>query len=393
LLLLAAYYVTLPIVPGILMGMQLGYVPDCFVPSALPFLLWQGGREQTRKIGLSMFADRDKYKTITLSEEQKRMYFEDGTLMLRNVFPPDLLVQLRKHLYDDVGGLQIWPWSINGYLDIDELLDFYLFSNLGDIASQLAGEEVTLWSDFRYFRAPGQRITGDHYDGGECEGEAGMLPPSHMNTSRVRFWITLDDHVPGPSMLQTSTLRKYMTDEQRSEFESGHGGVKLFLDLLEKHGETMKEEPFAPQDIRLGDVVLHSPCLWHRSPLTNGTRVVGFLAPTYQPESSRFYVAPFASPEKARRNCAAGLQPGDSMAGNNCFMPAGMASEGMRGTSRTIRFGSQEKPGSRFYWFMGHNQRTMSTVSNWDDKAPWPIVSLLAYMWTVGIYMTAPDYF
>mmetsp|Transcript_55224 Transcript_55224/g.131641 ORF Transcript_55224/g.131641 Transcript_55224/m.131641 type:complete len:413 (-) Transcript_55224:163-1401(-) len=395
LFLVLAYYITLPFIPGILLWTQLGYIPATVWPTNLPRLLYYHGPLQQRHLGMSEFADKSKYKTISLSEDEKQKYKEDGVIVMRDVLPPELLTRLRTLLYED-GGATIWPWSINGYLSHDELLDFYLFSNLGDIVTQLSGEEVTLWSDFRYFRAPGEVITPEHYDADECEGEAGMLPPDFFNMSRVRIWVSLDDDAPGPPMMPTSVFRSDFTEEQLAEFNAGRfgdpaaGGDALFTELASKHRDRWMQNMVFPH-VRLGDVIVHSPCLWHQSPVIEGKRVVGFLAPTYQPASSRFFSNPRASPERARRRCLSGLKPGDRMDNNTCFLPASPNSEQLRGKTTTHRFGSSTEEGTRFHWFLAYTQRLYSKVFFLWADVPSEWVKAVAMTWQRTIYAIAPS--
>ena len=52
-------------------------------------------------------------------------------------------------------------------------------------------------------------------------------------------------------------------------------------------GDPPIAQPSRVQGLKMGDVLLHSPCLYHKSPIIEGPRVVGFLCPTYMPASAR----------------------------------------------------------------------------------------------------------
>eukprot|EP00445_Apocalathium_hangoei_P032753 CAMPEP_0203949124 /NCGR_PEP_ID=MMETSP0359-20131031/83611_1 /ASSEMBLY_ACC=CAM_ASM_000338 /TAXON_ID=268821 /ORGANISM="Scrippsiella Hangoei, Strain SHTV-5" /LENGTH=368 /DNA_ID=CAMNT_0050880931 /DNA_START=164 /DNA_END=1270 /DNA_ORIENTATION=- len=278
------------------------------MPWDLPgLLLAKSGRVHYRTLGETLAGDPSAYDDVVLSDGQKAHYFREGYLVLRGAVPPALLDEVRAALWAEVGPAS-WPWAHNSFMNVDAVLDFYLFSNLPAIAAQLFGSpesDVTgprfeggksaahFWSDFHYFRpAKGAKIINYHTDSAECEG---ILPANHTRTSRLRFWITLDDDVTAPLMINQSFFTSRLNSTEAEHFWKGDGKGHKAVDMM----EWLQSEGRFPNvshpgiwttlsGVKRGDLVLHSPCLIHSSPPPLG-RSVAFLCATYAPGESRVF--------------------------------------------------------------------------------------------------------
>jgi len=193
---------------------------------------------------------------------------------------------------------------------VDAVIDLYLFSNLPSIAAQIfgspdsdctehvKGETVRaaahLYSDFHYFRpATGATINPAHTDYKECQG---ILPANHTKTSRLRMWITLDDDVESPPMINQSYFLSFATEEELKYFWAGeYLGIKAedaVNEWTESRGmpSSRKSGHFISiKGLNRGDIVLHTPCLVHKSPSPPG-RHVAFLCVTYAPAESKIHI-------------------------------------------------------------------------------------------------------
>jgi len=220
-------------------------------------------------------------------------------------------------------------------------------------------------SDFRYFRGPGQRLTDWHFDGGECENW--LLPANFTARARLRAWVTLDDDAPGPELIPQSGLRPFLGDKWQAYLsgELGRGPADLQLltnpEFWRPFKEALKDGRTYPR-ARLGDVLLHSPCLMHRSPVSSGERSLGFLCPTYQPAGSRIYQFPMG----ARRQCKSGLPEGLPAAWSHCFPRASPAPEHLRGREVEFAFEDSGVDASRWHWLLGYTGRRWHDLKTWE---------------------------
>jgi len=320
-------------------------------------------------VGETALADAQSYELRELTAEEKRHYYEHGWVHLKGVLPPALLRGLRASLLQELGAA-IWPWSINAFMSHDGLFDFLLYSPLGHLASQLFGGEAYLFSDFLYFRHAGQLITPIHVDSGECENP--MAPANITATSRLRTWVTLDDDVPAPVLLDQSVWKELLRGEaDRAAYWRGEYAGKGFHELfVERYGTwanpELVEHIVAPQNVSLGDVLLHSPCLLHMSPVSDSDRLLGFLCPTFQPADARRFVYPYASPEQARRNCRNDLGHRELTVGHDCFPRVYPHSDHLRHKDMQFQYASAEGMGTRFHWYKLWVGRRFADLMSWD---------------------------
>lgn len=294
-----------------------GFIDRTTLPWDLPTLVVTKGSPQVRTLGNTAAGDPLAYKEVFLTEDQRAHYFRYGYTLVRNAVDPAILSSIRADLWNEVGPSS-WPWAHSSFMTVDAVLDFYIFSNLPSLASQIfrspesdtAGDPTThLWSDFHYFRdARGGRIIDYHYDGMECEG---TLPANHTSTSRLRVWVTLDDDALAPLLINQSFLISSFNETELEWFWSGRGRGVGPTDAIE-HLRRLGRFPAAADKgtwtrlprLQRGDLLLHSPCLVHASPPPFG-RHAAFLCATYAPAASRVWHeanagAPFRSCKRSR---------------------------------------------------------------------------------------------
>jgi len=366
----------LPWVPTVAIFAYLGYVPRHFWPSNLPHLLLAQGVHQRRQIGASTFANSSRYKPFSLSEEQRALYFQQGWLHLPGVLPPELLSELREVLLRS--GVPLDPWNFNGHLGHDELLDFYLFSPLGQIASQVWGGDAFLWNDFRHWREKDYSVTPLHWDGGECEHM--LLLANQTARTRLRFFVSLDDHAPGPEIYsqtvyndvlpQGQVLANYWastlvdsrpTEESAVFLQSAEEAVKYILN------ESHLAHKVRPH-VRLGDVIMHSPCLLHGSPPFREERLLGALYPTYQPQESRFNFTS-GSLLQIARVCKHNVNLDDLIAGHPCFPRAYPPPDHLRGKVVDFSFMGSHGDASLGHWWRVFLFKHFHKMRSWPGFA------------------------
>jgi len=286
---------------------HVGYVDRSMLPWDLPNLMLNKGMHQVRTLGRTAAGDPDAYAEVVLSEEEKAHYFRHGYVVLHNVVPPSILDVVRQALLDEVG-LASHPWGHSSYQAVDAVLDFYVFSNIASIAAQLFGSPESdvrgerleggrastyLWSDFHWFRpARGPQVTRSHFDEMECEG---LVPANYTTKSRLRMWLTLDDDVPAPPLINQSHMVASMGESQRAAYFRGElkGNHTMFTMMAGETGKRFGDMKDPKVWTRLptmsrGDVLVHSPCLIHTSPHAVG-RHVGCLCVTFAPGQARHF--------------------------------------------------------------------------------------------------------
>ena len=88
-----------------------------------------------RQVGKTYFARAEIYEAFTLTDRHRDEFFRDGAALLKGVLKPEVVKKLHEHL------LPIPEWDsekrLNLWMQHDEILDFYLFRPLGDIARQV----------------------------------------------------------------------------------------------------------------------------------------------------------------------------------------------------------------------------------------------------------------
>ena len=88
-----------------------------------------------RQVGKTYFARTENYETFTLTNRHRDEFFRDGATLLKGVLKPEVVKKLHEHVS------QIPEWDKEKYVNLwmqhDEILDFYLFGPLGDIARQV----------------------------------------------------------------------------------------------------------------------------------------------------------------------------------------------------------------------------------------------------------------
>lgn len=269
--------------------------------------LLHGSSEQVRTLGRTRFADSGAYHEVRLSEQNRLEYFRDGFTVLRNALPKELLRDLRSTMLEEFGHWNT-AWSHQRAFDSDALLDFYVYGSLGSIAAQLfqspgtetEAEEPTafLWREFMYFRHPGRGLADFHIDSEDCDKEA--LPPNFTRANRPRIWVPLDDRMHVPTFTNFSLLMGQMRDDEvRAKFWRGElEAVYENLDPVFAEKEEWHTVFLPHRKVRLGDVVLHVPCLMHSSPAAVYPFTVATLFPTFAIGSSKAWQA-----EQSIRTC------------------------------------------------------------------------------------------
>ena len=88
-----------------------------------------------RQVGKTDFAKPENYETFTLTDQHREEFFRDGATLLKGVLTPAIVAKLHAFIaaipQDDTRQAgNVWMVS-------DEMLDFYLFGPLGNIAAQV----------------------------------------------------------------------------------------------------------------------------------------------------------------------------------------------------------------------------------------------------------------
>lgn len=276
-----------------------------------------------------MFGDPSVYKKHTLSKRNLEEYFRDGGTIVRGVLPIDLVSKLREIITEDVGNATM-PWDYMSWMDSDELMDFYLHSNLGDLAAQLFRQPGTqtfddkpgpiyLWSDFFRFRKSDESLTSWHIDKQECAGD---VPANYTKRAFMRAWITLDDDVPGVEFVNQTLWaeNQHPSAESNQKYWNGEH-ILPFENSGLKFNHSMAESILIrPTGLRKGDVILHSSCVMHRSPTNKDGRTLGFLCPTLVPETTKVFEPPEIRWTRALRACNHNLSVGTEISvGHPCY--------------------------------------------------------------------------
>mmetsp|Transcript_84048 Transcript_84048/g.246547 ORF Transcript_84048/g.246547 Transcript_84048/m.246547 type:complete len:366 (+) Transcript_84048:128-1225(+) len=332
-----------------LVSLAASLVGFCFSPLCRRYYyianhaLRRGSALQVRVLGETQFGDAAAYPEVRLTTQNQLEYMRDGFTVVRDALPPTILKELHQVLKSEHGEFNS-VWSHLNSFDSDSLMDFYVYSSLGAIAAQLfqspgmetEAEEATafLWRDFTYFRHPSEILARWHTDREDCDMEA--LPPNATRSNRLRIWVPLEDHVQTPDFVNLSLLLGHIKDDEtRHRFWRGQ-----LEDWWANLGPTFSPHEFMrsllpTQVLRLGDIVLHMPCIIHKSPEpANMTSPTTILFPTYAPGSGGIKI----TSEHATRACKSSASHAFLIEGDpSCFMQAWPpAARPERGSTRQL---------------------------------------------------------
>ena len=234
------------------------------------------------KLGMSMFARTGVFYDSgpkILTEDQRQVYLKDGYLILRNLLPKSTVEALRAELAR-LPSLGIHgPNNVNMWISSNEFLDFLLFGPLGQIASELYEDKSYLIRATHTLDATLETLY--HADGGEGRCDV-MHPANDTRNSRVKFFVSLYNDMPGPVLVGQSTLEATMQSWPEPvnhlallSFRAGllpyprprcGGGPcdqsSWFPAVPEEELDRLATKPV----LNIGDVLVHATALLHRSP-------------------------------------------------------------------------------------------------------------------------------
>ncbi|CAL1167112.1 unnamed protein product [Cladocopium goreaui] len=276
--------------PPILVALQLGG--------------WRDQPELVREVGKTYFAKTDNYEAFTLTDRHRDEFFRDGATLLKGVLKPEVVKKLHEYVapidYFDPRNIgNLWMMS-------DEILDFYLFGPLGDIARQVfqSPQAVTahlapsaqLQRDF-ISRRHLNSTNGWHIDRTECQ--MGDQPSKYLSTALARLAVPLivEGGVRGTQIINQSKYAAAMSEGTREEYLAGksmyrkEGRFEQWM-LWDPDtavpvlpGVKLDEEMIIEHWMEPGDIVLFNTCLWHCSPPWVGPEQELGLQPTYAPSN------------------------------------------------------------------------------------------------------------
>lgn len=292
--------------------------------------------EMKQVLGSTKFARPEMYlpEGVTLTDTEKQQYYEEGYAILRGAIRPGTVEALRNELVDSFG----YPGDAfegNAWMIHDSLLDFFVYSPLGSIASQLMGDNDThLIRSWHHVRKPGMapKFVRPHYDGIECED--GYPPARLPKRTKVKFYVALFDKMAAMHFLNQSSFENMLNVSAKKTGDDGvikafgEGTLPDFpfqavgalgMEALELIGRD-KLSPI----LNMGDVIVHSPCLLHRSAPSDRRARNGFLGPAYG-SADGHYAGLLVS---GNRQCDSGFDPAlglaaapriDSVPNKDCF--------------------------------------------------------------------------
>lgn len=254
-----------------------------------------------RRLGSTLFAEHAERSK--LSTKNLEAYFAEGFLLLKGFLAPGLVAALRELLLHRF----VPPVMANTWIESDALFDFLVFGPFGKVASQLLNSTTThLLCSNLHFRDPETKLVPEyHYDNGDCL--TGFPPARHTRRTLVKFWIPLYDGMPSMWFVNQSSFEAHLlqaSDEHAlREFHAGrlpppsdqcHPEHRHF----QKFGSCPSWVPPMPQQkadhlsmkptMRLGDVLVHSTTLMHRSSERHNDDVTGWLSVMYGAKTSRW---------------------------------------------------------------------------------------------------------
>eukprot|EP00933_Yihiella_yeosuensis_P035394 TRINITY_DN28929_c0_g1_i1.p1 TRINITY_DN28929_c0_g1~~TRINITY_DN28929_c0_g1_i1.p1 ORF type:complete len:393 (+),score=34.02 TRINITY_DN28929_c0_g1_i1:142-1320(+) len=264
-------------------------------------------RSIERRLGKSELADPKLYDDIVLSAQQRDEFFRDGAIVIRKALKLETLQAVKRAVDAAPKVMEHSSWMAS-----DAILDFFVYSNLGGIISQLlqAGntdnvqaadrDSVYFWQDFTQQRL--KTTNGWHVDNGECTGD---VPANYtlksfprivicVNSSSVNGTVLLNQSVYADSIVSKRDAELFWRGElpyrRATRFEETFGFPhNTTLPLLP--GVVLPETgaTIAPS-LEAGDVLVFSACAWHRTP-DNFVAHELFLQPSFAP--SRLYFKDF----------------------------------------------------------------------------------------------------
>ena len=257
-----------------------------------------------RQVGKTYFARAEIYEAFTLTDRHRDEFFRDGAALLKGVLKPEVVKKLHEQL------LPIPEWDsekrLNLWMQHDEILDFYLFGPLGDIARQVlqSPQAVTsllpptaqLQRDFISTRSHNS-TNGWHIDRTECQ--IGDQPSKFLSTALARLSVPLiaEGRVRSTQVINQSKYAAAMSEATREEYFAGKSMYRregrferLFLwdpniNVPVLPGLNLNEDMIMETWMEPGDVVLFNTCLWHRSPPWVGPGLELGLHPTFAPSN------------------------------------------------------------------------------------------------------------
>ncbi|CAE8613057.1 unnamed protein product [Polarella glacialis] len=272
----------------------------------LDSLLKPANFKRRRWLGATRFAEPSSYhaegeKIKVLPEGSRASYLAEGYLVLRGLIPPETVLALREELFQNYS----FDLEKNSHFESDALLDFLAFSPFGQVAAELLGtESVHLLRSVLHFRPTSlafKRVGNFHFDWLECDHDlpavaAGFLDSDALaETAPIKFNLALYDDMPALWLLNRSTLGALvnvnMTDASfgdqspdakgQQRLPAGPEGLPFWVS--QEAADAVAVRP----RLRLGDVVVHSPALAHRSPDAPLGELIGFLSPSYAAPASQ----------------------------------------------------------------------------------------------------------
>lgn len=272
------------------------------------------GRHHVRQLGRSHFARSDLYHpaSVFLSDQVRRSYFAEGYVILHNLVPAKTIAAFREELFSTVG-----PFDSNGWIESDAMFDFLAFGPFADVAAQLFNHtDVHLLYSVHHFRNDTtQKTPFIHYD----SVEIGNRFPHARNTTDalVKLWFPLQDRSSGFWFLNHSTFESIIlhtsNETMVSKFHAGElrppaevcvmppCGLKLCgsveFQLCEEFLNHMMVKPM----LNLGDAMVHSSTVLHRSAPLAGDGVTGWIQVSFGVPDTRY------SPIHNERYCDSGV--------------------------------------------------------------------------------------
>eukprot|EP00438_Fugacium_kawagutii_P026353 Skav214023 [mRNA] locus=scaffold3389:43241:45046:- [translate_table: standard] len=265
---------------------------------------WKDQPEFVRQVGKTEFARPENYKRFILTDRHREEFFRDGATLLKGVLTPEVV----KKLYDLAAQIGEWDTErrANTWMNSDEILDFYLFGPLGDIAAQVfqSPQAATahlppaaqIQRDFISVRQHNS-TNGWHIDRTECQG--GDQPSRFLSTAlaRLALPLVLEGGVRGTQIINQSKYAAAMPEAEREEYLAGKSMYRkegrferlFFWDtdmaVPVLPGLSLNESMIMEYWMEPGDIVLFNTCLWHRSPAWAGGAPEIALQPTFAPSN------------------------------------------------------------------------------------------------------------
>lgn len=275
-----------------------------FVPVLIALQLGRKDQpELVRQVGKTDFAS-EHYEAFTLTDRHREEFFRDGATLLKGVLKPEVV----KRLHQYVAPIPYWDARNLGnlWMASDEILDFYIFGPLGDIARQVfqSPQAVTshlppsaqLQRDF-ISRRQVDSTNGWHIDRTECQ--IGDQPSKYISTALARLAVPLvvEGGVRSTQIINQSKYAAAMSEEAREEYFAGkamyckEGRFERWM--LWHPNTTVPVLPGVTLDTAMimehwmepGDILMFNTCLWHRSPPWAGPEVELGLQPTFAPST------------------------------------------------------------------------------------------------------------